>query len=107
MKNAGRKCRSNHCWLAATAEAARAQPMHKITISANARLLNFRAMMFSESRKSQGIASGLDRILAPVHRWIWGDTDRRVQKLLRFGETEIDGGRDLLRAAEVTQDPLL
>jgi hypothetical protein len=46
-------------------------------------------------------------MLAPVHRWIWRDRDRRVQKLLRFGETEIDGGRDLLRAAEVTSDPLL
>ena len=43
----------------------------------------------------------------PVHRWIWSDTDRRVQKLLRFGETETDGGRDILRAAEVTSDPLL
>ena len=41
----------------------------------------------------------LDRMLAPVHRWIWRDRQRRVQKLLRFGETEIDGGRDLLRAA--------
>jgi len=30
-----------------------------------------------------------------------------VQKLLRFGETETDGGRDLLRAAELTGDPLL
>jgi len=30
-----------------------------------------------------------------------------VQKLLRFGETETDGGRDLLRAAELTRDPLL
>jgi hypothetical protein len=30
-----------------------------------------------------------------------------VQKLLRFGETETDGGRDILRAAEVTSDPLL
>lgn len=28
-------------------------------------------------------------------------------KLLRFGETETDGGRDILRAAEVTRDPLL
>lgn len=46
-------------------------------------------------------------MLAPIHRWIWQDRDRRVQKLLRFGETEIDGGRDLLRAAEVTSDPLL
>jgi len=46
-------------------------------------------------------------MLAPLHRWIWSDTDRRVQKLLRFSETETDGGRDILRAAEVTSDPLL
>ena len=48
-----------------------------------------------------------DRLLKPVHRWIWGDVERRVQKLLRFSETEIDGGRDILRAAESTSDPLL
>jgi hypothetical protein len=52
-------------------------------------------------------ATGFDRMLAPIHRWIWRDDERRVQKLLRFGETEIDGGRDILRAAEVTSDPLL
>jgi len=46
-------------------------------------------------------------MLTPVHRWIWSDTDRRVQKLLSFSETETDGGRDILRAAEVTPDPLL
>jgi hypothetical protein len=46
-------------------------------------------------------------MLAPLHHWIWSDTDRRVQKLLRFSETETDGGRDILRAAEVTSDPLL
>jgi len=46
-------------------------------------------------------------MLAPVHRWIWRNAERRVQKLLRFGETETDGGRDILRAAEVTSDPLL
>jgi hypothetical protein len=46
-------------------------------------------------------------MLTPLHRWIWSDTDRRVQKLLRFSETETDGGRDILRAAEVTSDPLL
>src|SRR5262252_7196507 len=51
--------------------------------------------------------TAFDRMLAPVHRWIWSDTDRRVQKLLRFGETETEGGRDILRAAEVTSDPLL
>jgi hypothetical protein len=52
-------------------------------------------------------ATELDRILTPVHRWIWRDAERRVQKLLRFAETEIDGGRDILRAAEVTSDSLL
>src|SRR5438128_3841827 len=51
--------------------------------------------------------AALDRLFAPVHRWIWRDHDRRVQKLLRFSETETDGGRDLLRAAELTSDPLL
>ncbi len=51
--------------------------------------------------------AGLDRMLAPLHRWIWSDPARRVEKLLRFGETEIDGGRDILRAAELTGDPLL
>ena len=49
----------------------------------------------------------MDRLLKPVHRWIWHDPERRVQKLLRFSETETDGGRDLLRAAELTSDPLL
>src|SRR6185436_10069868 len=51
--------------------------------------------------------TGFDRMLAPLHRWIWRDTHRRVKKLMRFGETETDGGRDILRAAEVTSDPLL
>jgi len=52
-------------------------------------------------------ARRFDRLLSPIHWWIWRDETRRVQKLLRFGETETDGGRDLLRAAEVTRDPLL
>ena len=52
-------------------------------------------------------ATIFDRLLKPVHRWIWGDVERRVQKLLRFSETEIDGGRDILRAAELTSDPVL
>src|SRR5258708_30806790 len=46
-------------------------------------------------------------MLEPLHRWIWRDTERRAHKLLRFGETETDGGRDLVRAAELTPDPLL
>ena len=41
----------------------------------------------------------LDRLLRPVHRWVWGDFDRRVRKLLAFAEVEADGGRDILRAA--------
>jgi hypothetical protein len=47
------------------------------------------------------------RMLKPLHRWIWRDSERRAHKLLRFGETETDGGRDLVRAAELTADPLL
>jgi hypothetical protein len=46
-------------------------------------------------------------MLGPVHRWIWHDAERRAHKLLRFGETETDGGRDLVRASEKTSDPLL
>jgi len=49
----------------------------------------------------------VDRMLRPVHRWIWSDFERRVRKLLAFAEVEGDGGRDILRAAEVTPDPLL
>src|SRR5213592_323823 len=52
-------------------------------------------------------ATIFDRLLKPIHRWIWGDVERRVQKLLRFSEIEIDGGRDILRAAELTPGPLL
>jgi rubrerythrin len=49
----------------------------------------------------------LDRMMRPVHRWVWADLDRRVRKLLMFADVETDGGRDILRAAEVTPDPLL
>src|ERR1700730_8390496 len=52
-------------------------------------------------------STAFDRMLTPIHRWVWRDAERRVQKLLRFGETETDGGRDILRAAELTSDPLL
>jgi len=57
------------------------------------------------SRMTQSAA--LDRWLRPVHHWVWGDADRRLRKLLTFAEVETDGGRDILRAAEVTPDPLL
>src|SRR4030095_11885920 len=53
------------------------------------------------------LGARVDRMMRPVHRWIWGDFDRRVRKLLPFAEVETDGGRDILRAAEVTPDPLL
>src|SRR3954447_6671174 len=49
----------------------------------------------------------LDRLLRPVHRWVWSSFDRRVRKLIAFSQVEGDGGRDILRAAELTPDPLL
>src|SRR5271156_2986346 len=52
-------------------------------------------------------AAGIDRLLMPVHRWVWSDARRRADKLLRFAETEADGGRDIARAAERTGDALL
>src|SRR6267378_2446380 len=60
-----------------------------------------------DSPRSHDRPIAFDRMLTPIHRWIWRNAERRVQKLLRFGETETDGGRDILRAAEVTSDPLL
>jgi hypothetical protein len=42
-----------------------------------------------------------------IHWLVWRDPRRRAQNLLRFAEVEADGGRDLVRAAEVTSDPLL
>src|SRR5688572_7892067 len=54
-----------------------------------------------------GPSAGIDRMLRSVHRWIWRDSDRRVRKLLTFAEVETGGGRDILRAAEITRDPLL
>jgi hypothetical protein len=52
-------------------------------------------------------AAPFDRMMRPVHEWVWGDADRRLRKLLAFAEVETDGGRDILRAAELTPDPLL
>jgi rubrerythrin len=49
----------------------------------------------------------VDWVLRLVHRWVWGDFDRRVRKLIAFAQVEGEGGRDILRAAEVTPDPLL
>lgn len=52
-------------------------------------------------------AAGLDRLLRPLHRWVWADARRRGEKLLKFAQTEADGGRDIARASERTNDPLL
>ena len=49
----------------------------------------------------------IDRLMRPLHRWVWRDHDRRLRKLLAFADVETDGGRDIVRAAEVTPDPLL
>jgi len=46
-------------------------------------------------------------MLKPLHRWVWADPRRRGRKLLRFADTEADGGRDLARAAELTRDGVL
>ena len=46
-------------------------------------------------------------LLSAIHWLVWRNPRRRAQNLLRFAEVEADGGRDLVRAAEVTKDPLL
>jgi rubrerythrin len=49
----------------------------------------------------------LGLLLRPLHRFIWADPYRRARKLLQFGAVEASGGRDLVRAAELTTDPVL
>ena len=46
-------------------------------------------------------------LLKPLQRWVWGDAARRGLRLLRFAEVEADGGRDLVRASELTTDARL
>jgi len=46
-------------------------------------------------------------ILRPFYRAVWADPGRRSRKLLQFAQVEADGGRDLVRAAELTSDPVL
>ena len=36
----------------------------------------------------------IDRLMRPLHRWVWRDHDRRLRKLLAFADVETDGGRD-------------
>src|SRR5689334_11529906 len=62
---------------------------------------------FAQAQRAPSMPSPLDTLLRPVHQWVWGDFDRRVRKLLAFAEVETDGGRDILRASELTPDPLL
>jgi hypothetical protein len=63
--------------------------------------------LFAATIMGAGRSPRPNQLLSAVHRWIWGDFDRRVRKLLSFAEVETDGGRDILRASEVTADPLL
>ena len=46
-------------------------------------------------------------MMSPLRRLVWSDAPRRARILLRFAEIEADGGRDLVRAAEATADPIL
>jgi rubrerythrin len=49
----------------------------------------------------------LRTLLRPAQAWVWNDRALTARNLLRFAETEADGGRDLIRAAELTHDPIL
>src|SRR4051812_1052647 len=53
------------------------------------------------------ISSSSNPMFQLLHRWIWRDPERCARKLFTFAETEADGGRDLVRAAELTGDPTL
>ena len=44
-------------------------------------------------------------LLRPLYWAVWADPQRRASKLLQFAEVEANGGRDLVRAAELTSDP--
>lgn len=46
-------------------------------------------------------------LLKPLQKWVWRDAARRGLRLLRFAEVEADGGRDLVRASELTEDARL
>ena len=43
----------------------------------------------------------------PIDRLVWADPRRRARKLLQFAEVEAQGARDLFRAAELADDPVL
>jgi rubrerythrin len=46
-------------------------------------------------------------LLRPLQFLVWNNLALKARNLLRFAETEADGGRDLARAAELTGDPIL
>ncbi len=46
-------------------------------------------------------------VLRPLYWVVWASPQRRARKLLQFAQVEAEGGRDLVRAAELTQDPVL
>jgi rubrerythrin len=52
-------------------------------------------------------ATAPNRLLRPLYWVIWLNAERRSRKLLQFSEVEASGGRDLVRAAELTQDARL
>src|SRR5215471_1609917 len=109
MTNDGRKCRSSHGWFAAIAAATRLAPTRaRVSSTMTSRVfLTATENMLTSIPMRLSLGGHIDRALRPLHRWIWSDADRRVRKLLAFAEVEGDGGRDILRAAEVTPDPLL
>jgi hypothetical protein len=43
----------------------------------------------------------------PLQALLWRDAPTRARRLLRFAAVEADGGRDIVRAAELTHDPVL
>ena len=49
----------------------------------------------------------MSALLKPLQRWVWGDAARRGRRLLRFAEVAAAGGRDLVRASELTGDARL
>lgn len=46
-------------------------------------------------------------LLRPLQFLVWNNLALKARNLLRFAETEADGGRDIARAAELTSDPIL
>ena len=51
--------------------------------------------------------SVISLMLRPLQALVWNNLALKARNLLRFAETEADGGRDIARAAEVTSDPVL